>query len=343
MKKLPLLLVSLLVYTMLTAQSEAILKYVGKGVEMHDKGDYNGALKEFKKALALDSNSDIANTEIANTYFSIKDYPHAIEHADKVIAKNNRYLDNVYVTKGSSLDMMGKPQEAIAIYRKGIKVSPKHHLLYYNLAMTCYGQKQFAESIDALKKGLELYSAHASSHLMLGFVMQEQGDNIKSLLALYNFLLLEPMGGRAEKAVAAIQLDMSAGMRTEKSGGKTNLYTTVSDTSDDFTSVSFSLQLLQASQMTDDSKKKKSEAEMFMQKTTTFLGLLKTLKKNNSGFWWNYYVDFYIDMFKDKDRQEAFVHVIASPLNDNKVTEWIKNNKPKIDKLIHWFQSARKI
>lgn len=324
------------------AQGNELEKHVGKGVELHDKGDYHGAIREFEKALSIDANSPLANSEIANTYFALKDYDKAIAACDKVIAAHDRYVDNAYVTKGSCLDMQGKPQEAITVYKKGIEDYPKNYFLYYNLALTSYAQKEYEQTEDALKHSLRLNPSHSSSHLMLGYLMNEKGDRVKSLLALYNFLLLEPTSERAKSALAMAQQEMQKGVVRE-SDKKTSIFIPGNDldTADGMSTANFWLSMLEAGKDIDKNKNK-SDIEMFMENSKAFLGVLGSLKKNSHGFWWNYYADFYTSMFKSKDREEAFGYMICTPSEDKKVFNWIKKNKSKIDELAKWYDSQER-
>jgi tetratricopeptide (TPR) repeat protein len=317
-----------------SAQDNDPVKIVAKGVELHDKGDYKGAIREYEKALSIDANSSLANSEMATTYFAMKEYDKAIEYSDRVIAAHGRYLDNAYVTKGSAMDLKGKPQEAIAIYKKGIEEYPKSYYLYYNLAMTSYSVKEYEQAEQALEKGLRLKPGHASSHLLMGFVMNDMGDRVKALLALYNYLLLEPGTPRSKQALALADQLMKRGV-VHESEKKTSIYMPSPGGKDEFSGANFWLSMLEAGKNMKENKKK-SDCELFMDNSKAFLGLLNTFKKDNAGFWWNYYADFYTALFKDKGREETFGYIISASWDDKKVNAWLKKNKSRVDGLAEW-------
>ena len=110
---------------------------------MHDKGDYEGAIQFYKKALQSDKNSIQANYELASSYLAIKNYANTLKYADKVIARNLDYVDQAYILKGSALDLMGRKPEAINTYRLALKKYKTNHLLYYNLALTSFNIKNY--------------------------------------------------------------------------------------------------------------------------------------------------------------------------------------------------------
>ncbi|MBK8496689.1 MAG: tetratricopeptide repeat protein [Chitinophagaceae bacterium] len=62
-KTITLLLLCTLLYAGVYAQEAAITDLVNKGIELHDKGDYEGAVGLYKKALKLNPGSAFANYE----------------------------------------------------------------------------------------------------------------------------------------------------------------------------------------------------------------------------------------------------------------------------------------
>jgi tetratricopeptide (TPR) repeat protein len=187
------LIVCMLLCSGLFAQQN---NFITEGIKMHDKGDYEGAIDFFKKALQSDKNSIQACYELASSYLALKDYPNTLKYADKVIARNLDYVDQAYILKGSALDLSGKPLDAINTYKLALKKYSKNQSLYYNLALTYFSVKQYRDADEALMKSLKLDQLHASSHFLLGLSQARQGKRVKSMLALYNFLLLEPKSKR---------------------------------------------------------------------------------------------------------------------------------------------------
>jgi tetratricopeptide (TPR) repeat protein len=103
-------------------QINALQDFVDEGIELYDRGEYNGALTQYKKALEIDAKSPLANYEISSTYFALQDYGKAIEHSNKVISAKSDYVDQAYILKGSAQDLMsGKPKEALKTYKSSYK------------------------------------------------------------------------------------------------------------------------------------------------------------------------------------------------------------------------------
>lgn len=317
-------------------QTNELQNYVDQGVKLYDHGDYFGAIEQYKKALQIDKNSPLANYEISSTYFALKEYEKAIEHCDRIISAKSNYVDQAYVLKGSALDLSGKSKEAVKTYVKAIKEFPNNHLLYYNLALTFYNLKEYKDAEVALQNALKIKPSHASSHLLLGYVMSDQGNRVKSLLALYNFLLLEPKGNRAKAANELLDFELKKGVKKEN---EKSITITISDNkeSDEFRAAELMLSLLEASKSLE-SNEKKTEYELFTDNTKSFFTVLGELKKDNKGFWWDYYVDFFYSMTNEK-HIDAFSYYVTQSKEDEKITSWLEDNKDKVDAFLTWYSN----
>lgn len=316
------------------AQSGEVEQLVKEGIEQYDNGDYKAAIATYKKALKLDKESTLVNYEIAMAYFAQEDYEKAIEHSDVVIDAKADLIEESYIIKGSALDLLGKPKEAIKAYNKAIKDYPKSHLLCYNLGLTYYKMKDFKEAEDAVQKALKNNPEHASSHLLLGYMMSESGQRAKSLLALYNFLLLEPGGKRGATAFEVLMEETNKGV---KKGDDNTINITLSDNgqSDDFMAAELMLSLLAASGDLEENKEK-TEYELFTSNIESFFAVLGELGEDKNGFWWDFYVDFFYTM-KNEGHVEAFSYYIAQSKEDTQIGTWLEANTAKFEAMSNWY------
>ena len=65
---------ALLLVGPLQGQPKSVEDVIAEGVRSHDAGDYEGAIKAYEEALALEPQSVVALYEIALTYSALKDY-----------------------------------------------------------------------------------------------------------------------------------------------------------------------------------------------------------------------------------------------------------------------------
>lgn len=315
--------------------------YLNEGIKLHDKGDYNGAIKQYQQALQLNPNSSSVNYEIANTYFSLKNYQKTIEYSDKVLSQEKSpFRDHAYIIKGSALDLLGKPQNAIDVYKSGIKEYPDNYLLYYNLALTLYNSNGKSKDIEeSIRHALLLKPTHASSHLLLGYLMNNERQRVKSVLCLYNFLLLEPKNNRAADAYQLLVQQLEQGVKKEN-GKPTTIIVSDNKLNDDFSAIELSLSLMAASKGIDKNKEK-TEMELFIQNTSTLFSISGELKKDNKNFWWVYYVDFFYNLQKN-NFVEPLAYFISQSKNDPSISSWLEKNDQKVKSLLSWSYSYRR-
>lgn len=321
-KSLLLFLLFIVLANRLFAQDAIINDFITEGIKLHDKGDYTGAIGLYKKALVINPRSAYANYELASSYMAIKHYANAIKHSDKVIAAGSGYMDQAYILKASALDLSGKPGEAIKTYKKALQKFTANHLLYYNLALTSFKLKAYADVEDALQKALKINPHHASSHLLLGNSMIVQDKRVKGILALYNFLLLEPKGNRSTAALQALDDQFKKGIKK------------MPDAEDEFYTAELMLGTLESAK-TNEANKTKSWHVLFAEKTNSLFEIIGDLKKDKKGFWWNFYVDYFYTLATNH-HSEAFSYYITQS-KDDVYTGWMQSNTTKMETFSEWY------
>ena len=323
--KLLLLLVFAFLISPLFAQ-DAQNNFVLEGIKMHDKGDYEGAIEMYKKALVSNPGSVQVKYEMASSYLQLKDFTNAIKYSDMVIAANLDYQDQAYTLKGSALDYSGKREEAIKVYKQALKKYTKNQLLYYNLALTSFALKNYKETDEALMKSLKLDQLHASSHFLLGLSMLEQGKRVQGILALYNFLLLEPESKRSHIALKELENAWKKDSKKEKSVSKKE--------TDEFLTATLMLDILESSKNNEANKNKPAIA-LFAENTNAIFSILGAEKKDKKGFWWNFYVDYFSTLAANHHTEALCYYITQS--KDGAYNEWIKDNLPKMEALSEWY------
>jgi len=317
------------------AQSDKLTELIAKGVELHDQQKYDEAISQFKAALEIDSKSSLANYEISYSYLLSKQYESAIKHSTIVVDNGTEYLHEAYIVLGSAQDMTGKPLKAIKTYEEGLKKFPNSHLLHYNLAFTCYYQKDYKKAEASAIAAIIAKPEHGSSHILLSAIMDQVGQRVKSLLPMYYFLMIEP---GSERSLSNYNwLKSQLGMGVEKKDEKNiNVNIPISSSDDDFSAAEMMASLLAASKHTDENKKK-SEMEMFVETNDGLFGVLGELRDKKNGFWWDFYVTKFYDM-KISKHNEAFSYYISQCTGSEDVKKWMASNSEKINQFINWMK-----
>lgn len=323
----------LFITSQLVAQP-SIEGYVNEGIQYHDSGDYEKAIKTYQKALEIDPKSTLVNYEIALSYFSKGDYKKAIKYSDVILSQKEDYMLQAYITKGSSLDVLGKTKESIKLFEKAIKDTEGSYLLYYNLALNYYKLNDLDKAEENVINAIEKNPNHSSSHLMLANIQNFKGNSVQTLLATHYFLFLEPNTKRSVGANKMLQENF--GGNVSKDDSKPNTINIVLSSSGDsqFGAAELMISMLEASKSLEKSEGM-TEDDMFIKNTESFFKIMGELKKDeNKEIWWTFYTTFFYDLAKS-DHLETYCKYITQSVNENS-EEWLNENQNKLSDFDKW-------
>lgn len=351
MKKLIFIQALLLICSLAFGQNKSgAEKLVDEGVAYHDKGDFNGAISRYDKALELDKDNLLALTEKAYSLLSLQKYDESINYCKKAIETHpgEKGLRTVYVTYGNGLDALNKTDQSIEIYDEGIKQFPDYYQLYFNKGITLASVKKYNEAILCFQKAVLINPKHASSHNAIARLSNISDKRIPSLLAYCRFLVVEPQGNRAKENLESLQKLMKGNVEET---GKNSITINISpDMLSDSTKNGNAMEnsfkstdlilAMDAGLDYDKKNKNKTDVEQFIRKFETVCASLKEIRKDNYGFFWDYYAPYFVEM-KDKNLIETFGYVIFSSSDKPEISLWLKSNKSKIDEFFEWSKSFK--
>jgi tetratricopeptide (TPR) repeat protein len=196
MRRFSLPLIPLLAVLMsVTIQAQVNLSakdYVKRGITRFGKGDTNGALADFDRALELEP--DLADAHLLRgkarrakgnldgAIEDIEDYEKAIE-LDPRLTSNNRDITQAFANRGfirvNQLDLEG----AIADFDKAIQVSPSDAESYIKRAEALLIKGNLADAITDFDKGIALNPRNSAASLAYagrGFTRLLQGDEAEA-------------------------------------------------------------------------------------------------------------------------------------------------------------------
>lgn len=327
-----LLSLFLICFLNMSAQDSDFNELVQNGIALHDAGDFDKAIAEYQKALEIQPKSSLVHYEIAYSYFSIKDYEKAEEHAEKSINLDSQNLLPSYIVLGNSLDMQGKTKKALKVYEKAIKKF-ENYLLLYNYAYTNFKAGNVDAAEAAVLDAIENNASHASSHLLLSQIMDQKGNRIAAMLPLYYFLLLEPNSERAAREYRRLTGYMELGVKkTSEKSIDVNL--PILDNSE-FGPAELLLSMQKATHITEGNVQK-SKLELFAETNQSLFSILSELQEDHHGFYWDFYVSLYTD-FVNADLVEPFSYFISLSQGDDALN-WISANEEHFDQFKNWFE-----
>ncbi|KFF06020.1 tetratricopeptide repeat protein [Flavobacterium reichenbachii] len=337
-------LLLLLFFTGAFAQNKAEAeKLVDEGVELHDKGDYTGAINKYDDALKLDKDNLLALTEKSLTLNASKNYEQGIAACKQAIAKHkNEGLKNVYVNYGNALDHLKKADEAVKIYDEGIALYPDYYQLYYNKGICLSGLGKDVAATDSFQKSFLINPNHGSSLNAIG-VLETGNNRIPAILAFSRFLIVEPQTKRSQVVLEKLQKLMMQGVtqQNEKSINVSINSSMLSDAEDksqtkenNFSSTDFILSISASLDFSEENKSK-TDVEKFIRKFEVVCSSLVETKKENFGFYWEKFVPYFREIERNKFI-ETFAYIAFVNTNSDDVLKWHEKNKAEVDKFYNW-------
>jgi tetratricopeptide (TPR) repeat protein len=285
-----------------------------KGRVEKQKGNFNEAIAIFQQALKIDKEDAVANYELANSYYSNKEYEKALKFSQKVINKNKKYLLAAYLLSGSCLTDMGNLAEANKVFETAARKYTHHYLIQYNLGINNYNLKNYDKALKHAKKSVFIKPMHASSHLLLAALNEIKGNRVKAAMSYYFFLLLEPSTPRSVKALVELKGLMKVLMSNEKGA-------TPSD--DPLLMTKYRL-----SQIDFSRKKGESKMDAFVNKTKYFFKTIGSVQKKTPypSVWGNIYAPLLYRLGRSR-HVTAYCYFIHQKIITKEVAAWNKSKR----------------
>jgi adenylate cyclase len=145
----------------LTVRPHYAEAHVGLGDAKAAKGDHEGAIGHYQKALALDPLNARVHFSLAKIYYNEKGLYFEAVNAYKKAIELDQYFVDARMGLGETYEEKGLYKDAIAEYRKVIEVDGKHTGAHYNLALA-YEKVDAKEAIVQWERYIDLASQIAS-------------------------------------------------------------------------------------------------------------------------------------------------------------------------------------
>lgn len=344
MKKIFSIVLVLYAFVAIAQDKEGAEEMVSQGIYLHDRGNYEGALAKYDKALEMDANNYLAMAEKSFTLYAMGRYKECAELCEQAIETHyeDEDVSMVYINWGNALDAQGKPESSIEVYEEGIAKYPENYLLYYNVGITHTGQDDFPTALTYFHKSASLNPEHASSHNAIARLLY--GDNkIPSLLALLRYFIIEPMGSRAETNLELLNQILYGNVQKT---GKNSISISLDDTffkdsteaavvkPNDFSSLDLAFTLGIAMSLSTEAKKT-NDAEKLNTILESLCDLMEPEKPKNIGFYWDYYVPYFLEMQKE-GHLLAFSYIVYTASGEKAIKKWQEKNSVLILKFYKW-------
>lgn len=314
-----------------------------EGIQLHDLGDYPGAIRRFEQILAENPDDIGALYELSHTLMVSKEYKRSLEVAMRGAEYDSATLPDLYSLIGSDLDELGDQKRAIAVYEEGIKRFPGNAVLPFNLGITYLRMQRPDDSRKLFQTALRADATHASSHYRLAALYVQGGYGVPGILAALRFLELARDTRRC-KEVLQFVLSRVLGGAEAKDGNKINVTINLgaNDKSDegDFNGPAALLALGAALQFTDEGKKLSRPQLLLKQFEMVFETFEnnKDLRKDKKRFAAAFYAPYFRELYK-AGHAEAFTYTILRQSGWPEVEHWQGSNAGKMEAYAAWSQA----
>ena len=128
-----------------------------RGISKSEKGDYDGAIEDYTRAIELKPDFAAAYINRGNAKDDKGDYDGAIEDYTRAIELNPDYA-KAYNNRGNAKNDKGDHDGAIADYNKAIELKPDYANAYNNRGIAKDELKDYDGAIADYSKAIELYT-----------------------------------------------------------------------------------------------------------------------------------------------------------------------------------------
>ncbi len=165
--------------------------YNGLGLALYNKGDYEGAISNLKRAIEIDPKFENAYVNRANAYNREGNSSQAIVDFNKAIELNPRDAD-VYNDRGILYFHLGKNTQALADYNKALDLKPYDAHAYYNRGLVFYDQGNLVQSAADLNNAIEINPDHEEFYNNRGILNSRLGKAAEAMADFNRAIAINP-------------------------------------------------------------------------------------------------------------------------------------------------------
>jgi tetratricopeptide (TPR) repeat protein len=197
------------------AQENPASKEINEAIKEMDAGNFSQSRVILEGVLQKDSTNYDAWYEYAYSYYMQKDYTKALEIM-QTQTNHAQATDQLWQMIGNSLDIIGKPEEAIAAYAKGLERFPNSGRLYVESGNIYLIQNKIEQAIPYYEKGIEMAPEYPSNYYRLARIYCNSENEIWGIIYGEIFMNLERNSQRTREMSALLYQTYQKAVSYEK-------------------------------------------------------------------------------------------------------------------------------
>ena len=308
---------------------------LAEGIALHDKSDFDGAIKKYRQALDLDPENPKVLYEMGLSQYSKQDLEAARATAVRAITAKGARRD-AWVLLGNIYDDLGDSTRAVEIYAQGIEKYFDVYLLHFNLGAAYRRLGKLALARACLENSVSLEPGHASSHLYLGRNYMEEGYRVPAILSLTRFLFLEGDTNRSASVIGWLDEIFRTGVKEDS---KNHITITMDPKAPkdegDFSGADLIVSMAQISQHLIPEAGGKLQGPPELDRLATVLAVVGELgeKESSKGFAAEYYVPLLADLSR-RHLTAAYAAVALRSLKSSPFEAWTTEHRGEMNDVL---------
>ncbi len=288
--------------------------------QLYDSGDYKKALQLYGQIVRNDTNYVSSLYGRALSCEADSQYAKAFQYCEEALSlPDQRGMEpKIYNIYGNILSDLNRKDGAITIFNKTIQKYPAYGLLYFNKGLVYMYQEKYVEAEACFKQSLMVDPYVYSAHFYLGLTAINEGKIIPGMLSLTGYLLLNPGGKYAGRAIKI--LDLIANSKDEIIAYKNNRK---EEPDSNFASIE---EIVLSKIALEKGYKPLLELDDPISRQIQVVFEKMELKSGSVDFWMQYYLPFFKSTF-NSGKFELFINWIFENVNIKSIKEYNKKNK----------------
>lgn len=173
--------------------SELANRYLDRGLAWQRKGDFDRALSDYNRAIALDPKFGIAYLNRGNVWHSKGQYDQAVaDYSTAISLGGNVNLAFAYNNRGNSRRVKGELDDAIADLSRVIDLDPRYVLAYSNRGQVWMSKGKYDSALADFNKIIELDPRNAETYNNRGVVFDRLNNKDRAIEDYAHAIALRP-------------------------------------------------------------------------------------------------------------------------------------------------------
>ncbi len=165
--------------------------YNNRGCYYHTKKEYDKAVSDFSKTVAINSKHAQAYYNRGNVYYAIKEFDKAVSDYSKAIAIKPKYA-KAYNNRGLVYDAKKEFDKAVSDYNKAVAINPKYADAYYNRGIVYFAKRELDKAVSDYSKAVDIDPEYAKAYYNRGIVYFAKREFDKAVADYSKAVAIDP-------------------------------------------------------------------------------------------------------------------------------------------------------